>query len=758
MKKRLLALLCVLALAMQPMAALTAENTGEENILISDNSENIENIENDENIETAEEESDESEEADASEEASEDEAKDEEFSDNEENSEEEINGEDSEAEEEEAAADAEDVSEADENDEQNPEMPNLFKEIEDSENDNTAEIYAVAAVDKTILSYVIANLTSNSLEEVASVNADDIAALKTELEELDKKADATQDEIDAAVAKAKSMFSAIEYNETVNIVSGNKFNTQDMLNEYFGGMQVADNDVTYTYGANTPSSIKTGKDSQCKKLADGKLDEYIPTASTDTTDVEVIYDFGEDYYILGTELFSGFYYKGDKKRNRRNVGSYTVYVSDDGVTYTPVSKAIAQTLPKETDDPTNADYMITTKTSFAAVRTRYVKIEIVKDENSAYCQLGEMVVKGFKIPPARTSLEAALKNCAGVDAALYTEKTYSAYKTAYDTAESLWFGTSSDADEMKAAAKALNAAYAALEIANGKYILSGNLKSQDDLMYYPGYTNYFASQATYTLADNSNWTEADTDNRLLGGSVDGAYPKWLYGHWEDVSGDITVDLHQTCYITGADLWTWEDTQCWIKTITVYVSADGVRWTEMGKNELAAAWENETTFTNHRRSIAFDKGMVGRYVKYELRGGAYQHNPGEIVVMGIPGTVENEGVPAPVGSTDYVDSTGSYLYTLEGLTEFTAKGNVINNGQTDMDVRIITAIYNENGELIDSVWTDTHIGGGSAASYTNNFTGLSGMNAGCSVKTFAWEKGANGEMIPVSQIKGFGTLN
>ena len=57
-----------------------------------------------------------------------------------------------------------------------------------------------------------------------------------------------------------------------------------------------------------------------KQLAEMKNQNIdIETTSADSGNTELIYDFGEDYYILGAELFSGFYYNIDRplKRNRR---------------------------------------------------------------------------------------------------------------------------------------------------------------------------------------------------------------------------------------------------------------------------------------------------------------------------------------------------------------------------------------------------------------------------------------------------------
>ncbi len=629
--------------------------------------------------------------------------------------------------------------------------------------DSLPQVYS--AVDKTVLSYILDNLKNNSLNEVAIGGLTDYDAILAKIQAVYDDVNASQADVDSAVKEAEDFISGLEYSESVKIISGNKFNSKQ-LNDYFGGMELDENEehiVGYTISENSPASIRS-QDEKNLKLSDGNINAYIETTSADSGNTELIYDFGEDYYILGAELFSGFYYNIDRplKRNRRNVGKFRIYTSIDGTDYKLVSEAVAKTKPDETETEGILEYTISTKSGFAAVKARYVKVEIEKDNTPAAIEgqqpgsnlykLGEMVLKGFRIPPARKLLMKALTSCGNVDGAIYEQGSYSAWKTAYDKAEKAWFDTSSSRDDLRSLAKELENAYKALKISDSQYILSGNIKSKDDTAYYPGYTNYYASKATYSYELNALWAEQDQDNRLLGGGVTKTYPAWVYGSWEARSGNIILDMHQNCYFTGAELWTWEKKDTWIKSISVKISSDGVNYTEVGNAEYTIS-DEIIDWTCFRRKIPFTTAMTGRYLKYELTGGGYQMNPGEIVVMGIPGTTENENIPSPLGSVLYTDENGNLLYSLEGITDIKASGVIENNGKEDITVNVITGCYGENGELLGAEWSSITVGASKTCAYTNSVH-VQAMNKNCSVKTFAW---AGDKQIPVSQIKNFGTL-
>ena len=243
---------------------------------------------------------------------------------------------------------------------------------------------------------------------------------------------------------------------------------------------------------------------------------------------------------------------------------------------------------------------------------------------------------------------------------------------------------------------------------------------------------------------------------LLMGSLDAkSVPHVAWGKWEGRKGDIIVDLHRTCYITEADLWTMESAakNGTVEKIVVYVSDDGITYQEAG----AATFEpdpNATDWTIFRRSVPFNKEMKGRYVKYSLSTSTYQMNIGEIVILGMSGTSENEGIPFPISDMSYTDEEGMLLYTLNGSENIKASGYAENATEEEQTVKVITAAYNEKGQLVSAVWSDKTIAPNSMEYFENDIN-VPGINSGYSVKTYVWSGLSNGR--PLSQVKSFGRL-
>ena len=615
------------------------------------------------------------------------------------------------------------------------------------------ELIVFSDTDKTALLYIINNLKKNIQSGVNAGNEDALNEMLKKAEDIYNNSNAAQDEIDAAVDEIKQLIGELSYAEEIKIISGNKF-SDFQLADKFNGLEIAKNDVKYEYSDSSPSVLKTADTAQ--KLSNGKLDDYISTNSTDTGNTELIYDFGEDYYICGTELYSGFYYNksSNTKRNRRNVGKYTVYVSDDGVDYTAVCEAKAKTLPDENDTDDLVNYVISTKSDIAAVKTRYVKIEIEKDSESIYYQLGEMVLKGFRIPPGREMLLETINMCGGVDAAIYETDSFNEWKRAWTEAERVWFDEAAQEDELKECARNLKSAYASLKKSGGQYILSGNLKKSDDLLYYDGYSNLYGANVTYTYegAAAPEWNNSDKQlSTLLGGNLQST--SRAYGSWDARTGDIIVDLHRNCYMNRADLWAVHTGSSCVNGITVYVSDDGSNYIKAGEYSYVVP-EDEPEDKVVKHAVEFDKEVSGRYVKFSLSTTKYQLCPSEIVIMGMPGSEIVKSAPMTLSKVQYTDADGTMLYTLNNISGIKVSGQVLNTTDEVQAVKIITAVYNENGQLIDMILSDKTIAAGGAVSFENNLD-ADDLNSGCSVDTYVWSGFLKGR--PLSKIKSFGAI-
>lgn len=572
---------------------------------------------------------------------------------------------------------------------------------------------------------------------------------------------ANDDELLQAADDLRNAAADMKYIEPLCIITNNKLtdkNKNDYYPETMGdnpSLTITETSVSYTYEDDSP--LKTS-DSANKKLSDGIGTEFKATDGTKNS--VIIYDLGDTYYISGIDVFSKFQYFGPDKSLRLNMAGYTVEVSDDGMNYSSVVSVKARTelLP---DNAMGYEYSILkTPAVFPAVSARYVRVTVLADvEKSSQYNLDELVIKGFKSPFSRDDLYDALVRYSGIDKSIYTEESYKRYEQAYNNASEVYWDGSASGLMIFIAKKELEEAYEALECTAKTFILSGNIVTDFDKTQYAGYSNNKLKNLSYSYIEfngkQSNQQIMDTDpsrDKLLQGTLEN-YSSSLYlafGAWDSAApANILFNLGEECYVSGIDVWErYDGASTRAGKVSVYISDDGSQFTKVSETQNPRTDSAECT-----NCIPQDfEPAKGRYVLVVVeKGASHQITLNEVVIKGFK-TEQRDNIPFFIENTDYVNSAGIRITSLDGADEISVSGTAVSNCDRSGDVVVITAAYKDN-DIVDWAFSTVNVYGYGREEFTNSID-LKG-ETGVKLVSFVWS--SLEDRIPLSELKEFGSL-
>ncbi len=361
------------------------------------------------------------------------------------------------------------------------------------------------------------------------------------------------------------------------------------------------------------------------------------------------------------------------------VSSITVEKSLDNVNWEKV--AVLNNPPAITEK--NSKDLATIK--FPYTKARYIRVTPARAGHAVNCR--ELVVYGHENP--LVPVKSAIKNAeAYTNRTPYEDDLWEAMQSALSDAKGAVESGETDVSKLMGYIDALNKAVDGLRLRGGDKLISQNNIWESDWQG-TGYADKGILQVILPNAKASYDPETDayaqtqSVGRLFsGGMTNGAGDSVIFTDWGK-GGTIIVDydLGQECWVDGVDLATRLSNTQKTARYTVFVSNDGVNYTEIGfksvrqqpiEGEDITAPNGVTVFTDYTFPA-----QKARYVKIKSeKGSTYQQVMNEVFIRGSIPDENNVNVTR----------------TEDGLhIEFAYDGDA-------ESVQLISAVYDKDGKF------------------------------------------------------------
>ncbi len=541
-----------------------------------------------------------------------------------------------------------------------------------------------------------------------------------------------EDKIDEAIENLKNAVAGLKYIKDEVILTNNKF---EAPGDYYPQNEIINTSASYTFLSGDSISAN---DAENEKLSDGREENI----GAETETAVILYDLGGEYYLTGADVYS---LRTSGSRIRRIKG-FDVEVSADGKTF---SKVCAQSA-----DGTQQN--LRTDSKIPAVPARYVRISVYKADNAINYSLREIVLKGIEYKFSKDELYETIVSCYGVKKNRCSDQSYSAYISAYDEAEAIYWDESVTGREIADAKDKLQNAFDKLEYISTTAILSGNVRSEADKEYYSDYRIDTVPGIKYWYADNcdENVTQNSDPScvKLLQGgcnisSPTGNVAEGVYGsNSPDLKNRETIvavfDLGDTCYVNGVDVWEWYRTAQHIGKVTVEISNDNINYTQV--SEIANSKTGASDGVSNNISQEFGE-VVCRYVRVTAYR-VIKSMVNEVVIKGFKIEKENE-TPYVFGAFDYKNENGDRVRSIDGGT-IKVSGKIINNNSDILAPTVVTVAYGEDNSLV--AWDYTAVCSG-------EFENVLDLNGESNVRLYSFIIDSCGGGKPLSGMKLFGKI-
>lgn len=368
------------------------------------------------------------------------------------------------------------------------------------------------------------------------------------------------------------------------------------------------------------------------------------------------------------------------------------------------------------------------------------------------------------IQGTRDKLFETLKEYKGLDGGILDPALYGAYEQAYKAGKAAFWDAEKTAAELYALAADIIATYDAAKnaLTAREKILSGNVKTEADKVYYPNMSSDTLPNLTYKWAADANPEAAGQDaygdnGRMLNGVGLTPYnnaPAICWGKWSwHGSNNIDFNLGEEAYVTGADFWeracansgSGAGTIYCSDKVAAYTSNDGETWT-LQKEVTVDQSDCPNSLKGTR--VDFDAPVKCRYVRVAVIDNAgYQVMYNEVVLRGYR-TTQVETAPFVIEDIDY--RTTKRIISLDGVSRVTITGKVRNTTSEEKTVTVISAAYKDGDLLALACSESTIVGFGTGSfSYRINLGGETDVT----LHTFVWDNFTDTNAL--SKIETFG---
>ena len=398
--------------------------------------------------------------------------------------------------------------------------------------------------------------------------------------------------------------------------------------------KTSDNNVTYTASSTLggevadPSNLTGGNVAQTSPTLAALASTYDNAADCFTVD----FDLGVTAAVDRVDVFTISGGSSAQKKTDNITVSYF-----DGESWQAIKNMKATGADEKTG--TSAAVKMTT-IEFTSVSAQKFRIEAFKVAGVKQQYLSEILIFG-KISDL-SQLNAAISKADEflTDSAKkwYTSETTEALNSAVNAGKAL--NTSSSAEEIDSAVKAINNAISALVSVNERLVVSGNIIAFDTDYYKaltPSITLKKASNTPSYSWDDDALAENTflTDGRASRNATNNAAPTNL------ASVSATFDLGTTAVIDRTDVFTVSNAtasgQKKTKEASVFYSMNGTDWTKLETKAVEGANESLAAGTTIARHTIFTFAPVtAKYIKVNFvkADGAMQQFLSEVIIFGI----------------------------------------------------------------------------------------------------------------------------